>query len=451
MKGRIFASLHEPALLAIGAAILWAQLLAPPFIWTRRQRRFREGRGLVLHRSEERATNFVYFISDYVRSSRYHWESQTYSTGAPLAWLAKRLAGARNEGDPFDIRWLGAVHGILFLGALYLLIRLLRPLAPWRRWLIPGAAIFIFTDAGYVAYFNSFYTDTAALLGLLLTVVLGIDLAVNGVRRVSLMLFCLAALLFIGSKPQHAIWGFLPAGALALTGLRCGLIGGVVLMAASVFTLGSSPPNYTAAPLFTLLFSKLARESPAPGQVLTELGLPEQDVAFVGMNAFQPEAPVNDPRWLHDFEFHVNYRAVLTWYLRHPVRTLGFLNEALKIETFQMRPENLSNFRREDGHPPGARTDRFALWSNFRRALFLKWPYHILAWYLLVIVAAIRTPAPLRWMILGIIVLAAGEFCVASLADAAETSRHLFIFHACTDLTVCFGIAAVVSPDKLKV
>jgi hypothetical protein len=34
-----------------------------------------------------------------------------------------------------------------------------------------------------------------------------------------------------------------------------------------------------------------------------------------------------------------------------------------------------------------------------------------------------------------------GEFCFASLTDAAQTDRHLFLFHALTDLTVCFAAA----------
>jgi hypothetical protein len=450
LKGRIFASWHEPALLAVAAAILWTQLLAPSFIGIADNGDFSKVAGWLSIGAKNGPTNFDYFISDYVRSPSYHWESQIYSTELPLAWLATRLASAE-EGARFDIRWLGIVHSILLLGALYALIRILRPLPPWRRLLIAGAAVFVFTDVGYVAYFNSFYTDTVALIGLLLAVVFGVELAVSGAGSVNLILFCLAALLFIGSKPQHAIWGFLPAGFVALIGRKRGAVAALVLIAASVLTIRLSRPDYRAAALFSLLFSKLAAESAAPRQVLTELGLPERDVAFVGMNAFQPESPITDPQWLPDFELRVNYWAVLKWYLRHPARTLGFLNEALKLEAFQMRPENLSNFRREDGHPPSARTNRFAIWSDFRRALFLKWPYHILAWYLLVIVGAIRTPAPLRWIVLGIVALAAGEFCVATLADAVETYRHLFIFHACTDLTVCFGVASVVSPDKLKV
>ncbi len=57
-----------------------------------------------------------------------------------------------------------------------------------------------------------------------------------------------------------------------------------------------------------------------------------------------------------------------------------------------------------------------------------------------------RTPqARLGWIALGIAVLGIGEFCVAALADAVETHRHLFIFQTCTDLTICFAIAAVVA------
>ena len=72
----------------------------------------------------------------------------------------------------------------------------------------------------------------------------------------------------------------------------------------------------------------------------------------------------------------------------------------------------------------------------------------MLVWYLLVIAASIlmiiRTPqARLGWIALGIAMLGIGEFSVAALADAAETYRHLFIFHACTDLTICFAISFV--------
>jgi hypothetical protein len=42
---------------------------------------------------------------------------------------------------------------------------------------------------------------------------------------------------------------------------------------------------------------------------------------------------------------------------------------------------------------------------------------------------------------LGIAFLAVGQFVASTLADCLDMARHLFLFHACTDLTVCFAAA----------
>ena len=36
------------------------------------------------------------------------------------------------------------------------------------------------------------------------------------------------------------------------------------------------------------------------------------------------------------------------------------------------------------------------------------------------------------------------QFAVASLGDGYDTARHLFLFHALTDVTVCFVVAAAI-------
>jgi hypothetical protein len=445
---RIFTSWHEPALLAICAAILTVQLFVPPFIGLADNGDFPKITGRLSLGPKYGGENFIHFVSDYVREPRYYWKSETLSTEQPLAWIATRLSRAAKAGGVFDIRWLSAIHSGLLLCALYVLLRSLRPLPAWPRSLIAAAAIFIFTDVTYVSYFNSFYTDAAALLGLLLMIALAVHIAVTGMRTMNAILFCFAALLFIGSKPPHAIWGFLPAAFLALAGGKRGLPFASVLLAASAVTLWLSPAGYTAQPLFTLVFSKLTRQSPAPQEVLAQLGLPKEDSAFIGMNAFVPGAPILDPKWTSEFTRATSYRSVLKWYVHHPRRALEFLDQTLTIEAPQMRAPNLSNFRRQEALTRGWRAGHFALWSDFRSALLRRWPHHMLVWYLLVIAASIRivrTPqALLGWITLGIAALAIGEFCVAALADDLETYRHLFIFHACTDLTICFAISAVV-------
>ena len=62
-------------------------------------------------------------------------EATKKATAKALAWLATRLSRTTKEGDAFDIRWLGAIHAVLLLAALYILIRSLRPLPRWPRFL----------------------------------------------------------------------------------------------------------------------------------------------------------------------------------------------------------------------------------------------------------------------------------------------------------------------------
>jgi hypothetical protein len=57
---------------------------------------------------------------------------------------------------------------------------------------------------------------------------------------------------------------------------------------------------------------------------------------------------------------------------------------------------------------------------------------------------ASRPAVLLGWLALGIAVLGIGQFMVASLADCLETGRHIFMFHVCTDLTVCLAAAWLV-------
>jgi hypothetical protein len=49
----------------------------------------------------------------------------------------------------------------------------------------------------------------------------------------------------------------------------------------------------------------------------------------------------------------------------------------------------------------------------------------------------------LKWVAAGIAALGVGEFVAAALGDSLDAARHLFLFHAATDLTICFAAAWV--------
>jgi hypothetical protein len=52
---------------------------------------------------------------------------------------------------------------------------------------------------------------------------------------------------------------------------------------------------------------------------------------------------------------------------------------------------------------------------------------------------------------LGVCAIAILEFCFASLTDAVETERHLFIFHVATEITVCFAAAWAIDALRARI
>jgi len=168
------------------------------------------------------------------------------------------------------------------------------------------------------------------------------------------------------------------------------------------------------------------------------------------MHAFDPASPLSDPAWIHGFDQRGGYASLARFYLRHPRVALRLLWKDLTETAWQIRAENLSNFRREDGHPAHARTNRFASWSSLRAWQLTRWPALMIVWYAALLVgaplAAWRGPSRIRaiaWSLFFAASLGLGEFCFASLTDALETYRHLLLFHLFTDFSIWFALCAM--------
>ena len=147
--------------------LLW-QLFLPHFVGLADNRDFAKVAGrLCIGRAAvtDAGAYYAYFYPGYARSQIYCWDSAIPTSELLLAetssWVQQRA------GDPksFDIRWLGAIHAVLFLAAWCLWLRALRPLHGPRWWIVTLAALWIFGDVGFVSYLNTFYTDAAGLLG----------------------------------------------------------------------------------------------------------------------------------------------------------------------------------------------------------------------------------------------------------------------------------------------
>lgn len=452
------ATLTEALLVSLCAAILIWKLLLPGFIGMANNGDFGKVIGpLSMDGADRGADNFIFFESDYVRAPQYYLGAPYFSSETTLAWAASSVQ--RLLGDParFDIRWMGALHILLFLGFYFSLLILLRPLAAPARILLSVAALWIFADSGLIAYLNSFFTDTAAILGGLTAVILALHLSIAPrPGLVTLTLFGLAALLFVVSKAQHGVPGVVavafafwlarrtPEPRLRLAAYAVGL----AILSASVWIVAGTPSYYTAQARFNLIFFWLLPNSTTPSQDLLELGLSPAVIRYSGMTSYSSMTPMNDAGFRDYFASRTSHSGVLRFYLRHPGRPLSKLTADLWKEAPNRRVAYLSNYRREYGRPAGARDPRLASWSALRTWLFRCWPPHILMWLAAAISLApflgrnahSRFHRSLAGAISIIALIALAEFLTVSLVDACETDRHLTMFHIFTDVTMFLAL-----------
>jgi hypothetical protein len=431
-------------LTAVFVICLAVQVLLPGFIGIANNGDFGKVYAWLCLAPRGAETTYVYFQPDFVWSARNYWNSPYHSSESALAWLATRFAGATHEGARFDLRWLAAIHVALCVAAFAVLLTGLRAMS--RPLVFAILPLVIFADVCYAAYLNSFYMDAAALCALLLMTAAAVWMMAPPMPRAApVAVFALAAIVFVTSKAQHAVWGFLPVVMLLACGFRwrqCRALAwsaAALVLLADAAMLGSIDASYRGQAMFNVLFDRLG---PA-GVDLQPLGVRPEEVAYRGMNAYTPGAPAANRAWTEEFGRRTGFVRLAGWYARHPASTFGFLRETLKNGAPEMRPVNLSNFRVEDGRPPGARTGRFALWSNLRSRLVRRWPWHIAVWYAVFLVGCAASRSPLKWVVAGIAALGMGEFVAAALGDSLDAARHLFLFHAATDLTICFGVAWV--------
>jgi multidrug transporter EmrE-like cation transporter len=386
-----------------------------------------------------------------------------------LALAAVDLSRLLRPGKDFDIRILGLLHALLLLAFLALLAAATRELPMGAQAAILAAAAFFYTDVGYVALFNSLYSQTASLLFLLLT----IGVAALSVRRgrlegILLPAYFGAAALFVCSKPQEfvhgpllAFLGLVLAGASWRDGLRPPATRlALALCAAAVVYYAAIPRReIREIGVYHTVFMELLPASPDPGRDLDELGLDRSLLRYSGVNAYQPEAPLADPGFRARFFDRCGYGKVLGFYLRHPARSWDRLERAGRA-AFTLRPGRPGNFSREDGFPPETRATHFSAWSSLRSRFGgrggIFWvaaaivASYLAAWRLLP-----RTPRgrSIGWTLAVFATIAGVQFFVCGFADyLGDVSRHLYAFQGLWDALLLANVtvfALVLSRRRL--
>ena len=389
------------------------------------------------------ADRFLYVTRDYKRAPEYVWKSRYYSSEAVLARIADTLARIFEGGNRFDIRWMGAMHLAFILLAYTWLLAALRPLGAPVQIAAGTAAGLIFGDAAYLAYCNSFFTDAAALSGLVLTVAGLIDLAVRGSSRARLAGIVCGGLVLAASKTQHALLA-LPLALLIWLVARhrdaLALAAGGAIVAGASLLMVFSPAFYRSEPLFSLIFYKLMPHAADAERDLAALGLDRSNLAYVGMHAYSPGAPTGSFDFEQDFVRHVTPGRLLRFYVSQPKRAAAILWRDLQDNASGVQPGVYGNYTADSGRPPRQLAPGY--WSRVEGDWLTRMPWLLPVWLAAVALVSAAVRSRLAYICLGVVAMACMEFAIATLADANETSRHLMLFHALVEITICFAMGA---------
>ena len=154
---------------------------------------------------------FRYFESKWRFDPGSRWISGFLTSESVLVALSLPINKLFSRDGLFDLRCLGFVHFAILLIAAWLFIVYSRQLRPLARFLFLGLLCLIFTDAGYIAYFNSFYSEPSSFIFLFCA--LALLLLTFQSPHVGTLLCCfLCCLFFITAKPQNAALGIFLAG-----------------------------------------------------------------------------------------------------------------------------------------------------------------------------------------------------------------------------------------------
>lgn len=440
------------------ACAIGYQLLLPPIIGLADNGDFERlmGRVGLQYTSEDREDRYFRYINARFKVVEPWWNSGVISSQQLLLEIALAANRVLSKDGFLDLRVIGAVNAGLFLGSLWLALHASRALSIAPRAVLLGLVALIFTDVGYVAYFNSIYTEPASLIFLVLSIAASLY-AITSLRPSLLLLafYSVAAALFISARAHNSTLGWL----LALWGVRLfwrwpkptwrfGVLAAAsALVAFSYWYYLATPTYIREAYLYNAVFSGILRNSPSPEEDLSALGLDRRLAGLANTNAFQPASPIRDPVFADAFFGSVRQSSVFRFYLTHPGRLLLVATRQAG-NAFLTRPRRLGNFLKESGFPPRAQSRQFAVWSDLKARCPVK-PGVLVGFFVAQLGAGLvllkrsagGTPRLLTELFVTLGLMAGVQYVTKFMGDGQlDTGRQLHLFNVLFDVCLIFAV-----------
>lgn len=303
------------------------------------------------------------------------WNSQLVFIEA-----AKFLDDFITKDRIFDIRFLGFIYFILYLPALYFIIlQLCQRVKHFSEGaFIAGVGLIIFSDVGYVTYFNSFYPEAIWFISLLYCI--GAAMSFQNKRSeyrdlFSLLLLFLSGSILISSRRQCAVIGFLLVFYVIrmITVRKSWIWGGSCLFAAFMLSFFSFmcileyPSDFSKTSKLHAMTRGVLFSSADPAQALTEFGIDSSYELLADASAYDylPFVRYDDSSLYNGFIDRYTISDIGVYYLQHPGSLLSMLDVSIKVG-MEMRRNDCGNYEKNTGFPQKAKSLFWSGWSSFK-------------------------------------------------------------------------------------
>lgn len=334
--------------------------------------------------------------------------------------------------------------------------------------------IFMFCDAGYLLYFNSFYGEPLQFTSLLLLVAIGM-LIYKRPTIPKVIAFFISLYFFAGSKLLNVAYSLIVALVAMLIVImrkdklfRIGVIVSAVICIVNIAVLYVSIPDWMDNDTtYQAVFLGITKNSDDPESDLEELGVDPKYAVLAGTHAYmdEDEYPIDIKTKKFEKEFYdkVSKIDIAMFYVKHPVRLLTETIHAIENSAY-IRPPVVGN----STDIPMEFTDKWSGWSKLRVALkFTYEPWLVILAFVVITLYIIflnilyvhnhKTEAPKRkYMIYACNILVLGLWINLLLPvicnGEADIAKHMFLFTNCIDILFALGIVSIVrSPLKTMI
>lgn len=319
--------------------------------------------GIYPYQAANRSDYFGYVALRYHISHFFNeTKSQVFSSQTIFIKVGLALNQLLFSRNVFNIRFMGVIYFVLFLGALYMLTQsFTQPLRRLRSYLIAIMVVLVFGDSAYTLYFNSFFAEPVGYIALLYAAAALLMLSRQHKQRrwPLVVLYLVSVIVLITSKQQNAplALSFVLAscGLLFIPGLRRKWLvvgsGIAAVCIAGVATYAMISQQFSDINLFQTFSYGIMFESPDYTKELPKTGIDGQ-YALDRNEAFNPPAfaPVlpSDHATQQGLTNKLSTGWVVRFLLTHPSQFMRLLDVAAKNQ-MNVQPRAVGDYTKQSG------------------------------------------------------------------------------------------------------